>query len=106
MYNYIVSADPQPDTFTWTRDTAPLSSTDRIALTVNSISISRVSRSDNGVYVVTAFSVAGNGSANFTLNVYCELTSYRILYLYPGNHSPDTILLIYHLLMMYFFRFS
>ena len=84
MYNYIISADPQPDSFTWTKDTVPLSSTDRIALTVNSISISSVSRSDRGVYIVTASNVAGSGSANFTLNVQCELCTCIILYTFLG----------------------
>ena len=72
-YSYLIRADPQPDSFTWTRDTVPFSSTERIALTVDSISISSVSRSDSGVYIVTASNVAGSGSTNFTLNVYCKL---------------------------------
>ena len=79
MYNYTYEANPQPDEHTWTRDGKPLVSGGKTTLTANnntsSITISNVNRSDSGVYTIFSSNVAGNGSANFTLNVYCECLS-------------------------------
>ena len=75
MYNYIISADPQPDSYIWRRNSQIISNSSRITVTANSITISNVNRSDSGVYTIFSSNVAGNGSANFTLNVYCECLS-------------------------------
>ena len=75
MYNYIISADPQPDSYTWRRNGRIISNSSRITVTISSIRISNVNRSDSGVYTIFSSNVVGNGSANFTLNVYCECLS-------------------------------
>ena len=72
MYNYNYEANPQPDEHIWTRDGKPLVSGGKTTLTANSITITDVNRSDSGVYTIFSSNVAGNGSANFILNVYCE----------------------------------
>ena len=76
MYNYNYEANPLPDEHTWTRDGKPLVSGGKTTLPANnntsSITISSVNRSDSGVYTIFSSNVVGNGSANFTLNVYCE----------------------------------
>ena len=75
MYNYIISADPQPDSYTWRRNGQIISNSNRITVTANNITISSVNKSDSGVYTIFSSNVAGSGSANFTLNVYCECLS-------------------------------
>ena len=76
MYNYEFEANPPPDSHIWTRDGEPLSSGGRIALSTNintsSLTIVDVNRNDAGVYRIFSSNAAGNGSALFTLSVYCE----------------------------------
>ena len=75
MYSYIISADPQPDSYTWRRNSQIISNSSRITVAVNSITITDVNKSDSGVYTIFSSNVVGSGSANFTLNVYCECLS-------------------------------
>ena len=74
-YQFTLDANPVPTEFNWTRnDTAVVNGT-RISVTVNSITISSVSRSDSGTYQVVSRNSVGMGSGTFTLNVLCECLS-------------------------------
>jgi hypothetical protein len=73
VYQFTINSDanPVPTNFTWRRGSEEISNSTRITITVNSITIRNVSRSDSGFYVVTATSITGVASANFTLTVQC-----------------------------------
>ena len=71
-YQLILDADPAPTEFNWTRNGTAIVSDTRITVTVNSITISNVSRSDSGTYLVVSRNSVGMGSGTFTLNVLCE----------------------------------
>jgi hypothetical protein len=70
-YQFTFVGYPVPTNFTWRRGSEEISNSTRITITVNSITIRNVSRSDSGFYVVTATSITGVASANFTLTVQC-----------------------------------
>ena len=71
-YQLTLDADPAPTEFNWTINGTSVVSGTRIAVTVNSITISNVSRSDSGTYQVVSRNSVGMGSGTFTLNVLCE----------------------------------
>ena len=66
------NVNPVPTNFTWRRGSEEISNSARITITVKSITIRNVGRSDSGIYVVTANNAAGRASANFTMDVQCE----------------------------------
>jgi hypothetical protein len=73
VYQFTINSDanPVPTNFTWRRGSEEISNSTRITITVNSITIRNVDRNDSGIYVVTAYSITGVATANFTLAVQC-----------------------------------
>ena len=58
---------PGPNNFSWTFNELPLTSSERISFSVDTITFTGVVFSDGGVYSVMAINDAGSGSARFTL---------------------------------------
>ena len=71
-YQFVFGANPIPTEFNWTRNSTTVVNGTRITVTVDSITISNVSRSDSGTYQVVSRNSLGMGSGTFTLNVLCE----------------------------------
>ena len=78
--NLSVDGNPLPlDSFSWTYDGQPLSAeTGRLVFGAEFIEFTPLQRTDRGRYMITGSNLAGNGSAFFDLEVYCELL--RLIY--------------------------
>jgi hypothetical protein len=65
-----LDALPLVYTYSWFKDGVPLLSTDRLSLTVNSMTFSSISSTDDGYYTVMANDTLGSATANIRINVY------------------------------------
>ncbi len=71
---------PTMDTLSWTFNNMSLGSGDGITLGLDFIEFSSVNRSNSGTYAVSSSNIAGNGSFEFNLEVFCELSArYSVL---------------------------
>lgn len=61
-----------PDTFFWTFNGQPLTQSGSVTLGADFIEFSSLQRGDQGLYTVTAMTLAGSGNASFELEVFCE----------------------------------
>ena len=64
--------------YVWERDGVQLEGSQRITLAADSITISSVSKDDNGTYTVTASNTAGQDTVSFDLIVYTVSTNIKI----------------------------
>ena len=71
-YQFRLDASPSPTHFTWTKNGQVIANSDRITLSVDTITIRDITRDDSGTYIVTSRNRAGMDTANFTLDVQCE----------------------------------
>ena len=59
--------------YNWSRNGLPITSDSHLSLHINGLIFSRVSRDDDGVYVVRATDSSGNDEATINVEVYCKL---------------------------------
>ncbi len=71
--NLTLDANPDPSSFTWTRDGAPFTPPTGGSLGVDFIDFGGpIDRSAGGSYFIESTNDAGMGNATFQLDVYCE----------------------------------
>ena len=66
-----LSSRPDPD-FQWTLNGERIEDSSTRTLTASSVSLSPVSREDNGTYAVTGTNSAGSGEGSFNLFITCK----------------------------------
>ena len=72
IINLIVSANPQPTSYMWSRNGRTVASGDGLNLTLNSFTFNPAMREHSGMYTLEANNSAGTGEYNFTLDVQCK----------------------------------
>ena len=78
---------PTMDTLSWTFNNMSLGSGDGITLGLDFIEFSSVNRSNSGTYAVSSSNIAGNGSFEFNLEVFCELFVILASFIWVCKHA-------------------
>lgn len=74
LLNLTANPIPGAGMYSWSFNGDPLTSDSAVMVEVDSISfVTGVDRTRTGTYMVEATNLAGNDSASFTLEVFCEL---------------------------------
>ena len=80
-----VAADPQPASFTWSKNGIPISSGNGLTLTQDSFVVNPVEEKHNGTYSLRVTNLVGAGYYNFSLIVQCKF--WYISPLFSRNHQ-------------------
>ena len=70
--NLIISANPQPTSFTWSMNSKTVSSGNGLTLTLDSFTVDSAKEEHNGTYMLTVTNAVGTGVFAFTLDIQCK----------------------------------
>ena len=87
--SFSIEANPPPTIDNITLNGSLVTDT-RVTVTTRSLTIADVTRSDSGVYQITASNVAGSATFTLTVDVYCECTDTASMYASPVYHTHNS----------------
>lgn len=75
------NANPMTMQYTWLKDGEPLILNDRVIADGGVLNITKLSRSDDGIYTCRAVNSQGSATINITVIVECEYTGFSSMHI-------------------------